>query len=118
MEKIEEQDSTENVFNYLVENAGPIFEHAKVTFKKTGENLNVTLDTDTTNGLCTHLSLLCQMVIVAVAERVHVGKDPNKALDVLTQFINSYIPDTEQESKEDQKADELIGLLFDKAGKA
>ncbi len=110
--------STESVFNYFVENAGPIYEHAVSVFEGMSENFKVEINKQTISGLSTHLSMLCQMVIVAVAESVYTGKDPNKALDALNQFILSYIPDNVPESSEEKQiAENLVGLLFDKSGK-
>ena len=118
MSEKENYASTENVFNYFVENAGPIYEHALLVFEGMGKNFEAELNKQTITGLSTHLSMLCQMVIVAVAESVYTGKDPNKALDALNQFILSYIPDDLPESPEEkQEADALIGLLFDKSSK-
>ena len=113
-----EDASTESVFQYFVENAGPIFNHAVSVFEGMSENFEIEIDKQTISGLSTHLSLLCQMVIVAVAESVYTGKDPNTALDVLNQFISSYIPEDAPESAEEkQTAENFVGLLFDKAGK-
>lgn len=110
--------STESVFNYFVENAGPIYDHAISVFEGMNKTFEAELNKQTITGLSTHLSMLCQMVIVAVAESVYTGKDPNKALDALNQFILSYIPDDVPQSPEEkQMAENLVGLLFDKAGK-
>lgn len=118
MDKKEEYASTESVFKYFVENAGPVFNHAVSVFEGMSENFEIEIDKQTITGLSTHLSMLCQMVIVAVAESVYTGKDPNKALDALNQFILSYIPeDVPEGSEEKQAAENLVGLLFDKAGK-
>lgn len=110
--------STEKVFNYFVENAGPIYDHAVLVFDGMQRTYGEKINKQTVSGLSTHLSMLCQMVIVAVAESVHTGKDPNQALDALNQFILSYIPDDLPENVEDkQTAENLVGLLFDKAGR-
>lgn len=118
MKRAEKYASTEDVFNYFVENAGPIYEHAILVFEGMSKNFERKIDKQTITGLSTHLSMLCQMVIVAVAESVYTGKDPNKALDALNHFILSYIPgDVPPSSEEEQVAENLVGLLFDKAGK-
>lgn len=118
MEKKEDYASTESVFNYFVENAGPIYDHAVGVFESTSKNFEVELNKQTIAGLSTHLSMLCQMVIVAVAESVYTGKDPNVALNTLNQFILSWCPNDMPESREEKQiADSLVGLLFDKAGK-
>ena len=114
-----EDASTESVFQYFVENAGPIFNHAVSVFEGMSENFEIEIDKQTISGLSTHLSLLCQMVIVTVAESVYTGKDPNEALDALSHFILSYnsesVPLTAEEK---QEAENFVGLLFDKTGKA
>lgn len=119
-ENIAKCDPTENVYNYFIENAGPIFNHALSVFKETSDSVGHELEKETVDGLCTHLSLLCQMTIVAVAENVYTNKDPNPVLNKLNKFILEFLPAEivgEEAGEETRVAEEFLGLLFDKAGK-